>query len=444
MRRKFLKYVIPSVSAMWIYALYTMATGIVVANGVSEIALAALNISMPYINVTFAIAVLFAVGASTVASINLGNNEKKEANEIFTMSAVTLMIISITVTIVVIFNIENIAYFLGATEKTIIFVKDYLGILSIFSIFAMLSYYFEVLVKADSNPHLAIIGVGISAIVNIFFVYLFVIKMNFGIKGAALASGLAYISSTIFYVLHFVRSGSKLKFVSFKFDLGLIKKIAPLGLSDFITEFSTGFITFMFNRVILKNVGELGIITYTVIVLVNSFVAMTMAGISQGTQPLVSYYYGREDDKAYTYFLKNAIQTVGLVSLTIYAIITIFAKQIVGVYINQNQIEIFNYAVNSLRIYAPAYLLMGFNYVFIGFYTAIEKPLYSMIISVGRGMLIITASLYTMTTIFGSNGIWMTSFVTEIICLILSVVIFIKYYYHDLVSGILSKTILTK
>ena len=435
MRRKFLKYVIPSVSAMWIFSLYTMATGIVVANGVSEIALAALSISMPFVNITFAVAVLFSVGASTVASIYLGNKENKKANEIFTMCAVILSFISIAVTVLVLLNLESIAYFLGATDKTIVFVKEYLGILSIFGIFAMLSDYFEVLVKADGHPQLAAAGMGIAAIVNILFVYLFVIKMNIGIKGAALAAGFAYAASTLFYVLHFMRSRSKLKFVSFKFDFSILKRVIPLGLSDSVTEFSAGFIIFMFNRVILRNVGETGIITYTVIVFVNSFVTTTMAGISQGTQPLISYYYGRDDERTYTYFLKNAIQTTGLISLVIYVVSTMFAKEIVGVYINKNQAEIFDYAVRSLRLYAPAYLLMGFNYIFAGFYTAIEKPVYSMIISVGRGLLVITASLFAMTSLFGSEGIWMSSFVSETICLILSTAMFIKLYYRNLFTG---------
>lgn len=439
MRRKFLKYVIPSVSAMWIFSLYTMATGIFVANGVSEIALAALSISMPYVNITFAVSVLFSIGASTVASIYLGNKENKKANEIFTMCAVIVGFMSIAATALVLLNIESIAYFLGATSKTIGFVKEYLGILSMFGIFAMLSDYFEVLVKADGHPHLAAVGMGIAAAVNILLVYLFVIRMGIGIKGAALASGLAYAASTLFYISHFMRSGSRLKFVSFKFDFSIIKRVVPLGLSDSITEFSAGFIIFIFNRVILKNIGELGVITYTVIVFVNSFVTMTMAGISQGTQPLISYYYGRDDERAYTYFLKNAIQTTLLVSVVIFAVSTIFAKEIVGVYISKNQVEIFDYAVRSLRMYVPAYLLMGLNYIFAGFYTAIEKPIYSMIVSVGRGLLIITISLYAMTALFGSDGIWMSSFVSEILCLGLSTAIFIKLYYRDLFADGITK-----
>jgi len=110
MKRKFLKYVIPSVLAMWIYSLYTLINGIFVAKGVGEIALAAVNISMPYVNATFAVAILFAIGTSTIASINLGNKEVKEASQIFTMNMVLLISISLTITAAMFLNLENIGY----------------------------------------------------------------------------------------------------------------------------------------------------------------------------------------------------------------------------------------------------------------------------------------------------------------------------------------------
>jgi len=194
MKKRFLKYVIPSVLAMWIYSIYTMVNGIFVAKGVGEIALAAVNISMPFANATFAVAILFAVGTSTIASIHLGNKEAKEskkASEVFTMNMVILISICITITVIVLLNLERIAYFLGATETTLGFVKQYLGIAALLSVFSMISYYFEVLVKTGGCPQLATIVVCITAVTNIFLDYVFVIKLDFGVKGAAFATGIA-------------------------------------------------------------------------------------------------------------------------------------------------------------------------------------------------------------------------------------------------------------
>lgn len=432
MKKKFLKYVIPSVLAMWIYSIYTMVNGIFVAKGVGEIALAAVNISMPFANATFAVAILFAVGTSTIASIHLGNKEAKKASEVFTMNMVVLISICITITVVVLSNLESIAYFLGATEKTIGYVKQYLGIISLLSAFSMVSYYFEVLVKTGGYPQLATIVVCISAVTNIFLDYVFVIKLGYGVKGAAFATGISQMLACSVYVWHFIKRDSKIKFAKFNFDFETIKRTIPIGASDFVTEFSAGFIIFMFNRIILKNIGETGIITYTIIMYVNNIVLMTMSGISQGTQPLVSYYYGRDDKKTYSFFLKSAIKTAVILSLGIYVICMLFAEQINGIFISKNEIELFNYSVKAFRMYVPAYLIVGLNIVVIGFYSAIEKPMYSMILSLGRGLVVIVASLLLMTTTFGENGIWISSFVSEAICLIIGGIIFIKFFFNDL------------
>ncbi|MBP1927321.1 putative MATE family efflux protein [Sedimentibacter acidaminivorans] len=432
MKKKFFNYVIPSVLAMWIYSIYTMVDGIFVAKGVGESALASINISMPVVNSIFSLAILFAVGSSTIASIHLGNKEKNEASQVFTNNMVTLITISITITTVILFNLEQISYFLGATQKTIFYVKEYLGIISLFSVFYMLSYYFEVLVKTDGYPRLATIVVCISAVTNIFLDYVFVIKLGYGVKGAAFATGISHVVACIVYLWHFIKVDSKIKFTKYKFDLNIIKRTIPLGASDFITEFSLGFTVFMFNRIILKNIGDAGIVTYTIIMYVNMIVLMTMGGISQGMQPLVSYYYGRDDKKSYTFFIKSAVKVAVFISLGVYVITMIFAKQINGIFIIASEIELLNYSVKAFRIYVTAYLIVGLNIVIIGFYTAIEKPLYSMILSIGRGFVIITLSLLLMTSLLGENGIWISSFVSEAICLLIGSVIFIRFFFNDL------------
>jgi putative MATE family efflux protein len=439
MRRKFLKFVIPSVLSMWVFSLYTMVDGIFVAKGAGELALASVNISMPFINAVFSLSILFAVGTSTIAAISLGNNEEGEANRVFTMNMVLIIILGIALSLAVLLNLDKIAYFLGATSTTVVNVKEYLGIISAFAVFAMLSYYFEVLVKTDGHPKLATFGVCISAITNIVLDYIFVIKWGYGVKGAAVATGIAQMSATLIYIFHFVKRSKRIKFVKFKFDGSLLRRTLPIGAADFITELSTGFIIFLFNRTILKYIGETGIITYTIIMYINSLVIMTMAGISQGTQPLVSFYHGRDDKATCSYFLKKAFKTAGIVSLAINIACMIFAEKISGVYIRSHEAEILKYSVRAIRLYAPAFLVLGFNIVFAGFYAAIEKPLYSMIISIGRGFVVITLSMFFMTRLLGENGIWLTSFVSEVICLIIAAIIFAKFYYKDLFEDIMEE-----
>ncbi|MDZ4957334.1 MATE family efflux transporter, partial [Clostridium perfringens] len=112
LKKHFFKYLIPSVTAMWIFSLYTMVDGIFVSRGVGETALAAVNIAMPFVNFIFAISMLFSTGASTIISIYLGKNNIKKANEIFSFNLFCMLTISIIITILCLINVDRIVLFL--------------------------------------------------------------------------------------------------------------------------------------------------------------------------------------------------------------------------------------------------------------------------------------------------------------------------------------------
>ncbi len=298
----------------------------------------------------------------------------------------------------------------------------------------MMSYYMEVLVKTDGFPRLATVAVSIAAACNLILDYAFVIKFNFGVKGAAYATGIAQMLSASILLVHFLTRKSNLKFVKFKINFSAVKRTFLVGIPDFTTELSTGIIIFMFNRMILSLIGDIGVVTYTVISYVNTFVIMTMIAISQGIQPLVSYNYGKGDKISFTYYFKLAVKTVGVLSLIIYLLCIIFAQPIIRVFIDVQEVELLSYSVKSLRIYASAFLILGFNIILSGFYSALERPKYAMIISLGRGFVVISISLLVMASAFGSTGIWLSASVSEIICLAVNIVIFVKLFYKDLFS----------
>jgi len=82
LKRDFIRFILPSIAAQWVFALYQLVDGIFVARGVSEIALTAVNISLPFVAGMFSISILFAIGNSTIVPIKLGQGKHQEANEI--------------------------------------------------------------------------------------------------------------------------------------------------------------------------------------------------------------------------------------------------------------------------------------------------------------------------------------------------------------------------
>lgn len=426
LKKQFFKYLFPSVTAMWIFSLYTMVDGIFVSRGVSEIALAAVNISMPFINFIFATSMLFSTGASTIISIYLGKNNLKKANEIFSFNLFAMIIFSLLLTTLSLLNLDKIALFLGATETNFYLVKDYLKIIISFNSFFIISYCLEVLTKADGYPHLAIIGMIISAITNIILDFLFVIVFNFGIKGAAFATIIAQGVSFIFFLKHFLSKKSKLKLTKFNINLSYIKRIFYIGFPDAITELTSGIIILLFNQTILKYIGEDGIITYSIICYISTLVIMTMIAITQGMQPLCSFYYGKNDIITIKKLIKLSLKSILISSIIIFFISIIFTKEIVFIFIKDTSSSLYLYSIYAFRIFSTSFLILGFNILISGYFASIEEPFKATIISLCRGLIFISISLFSLSFYFGDIGIWLSTLVAEIVCLIISIYLLLR------------------
>ena len=331
-KSRFLQYVLPSVAAMWVYTIYTMADGIFVARGVGEQALAAVNLCMPMINGAFSMGILFAVGASTRASIFKGRGDTQESNRVFTLGAMTVASIGLLATLTVLLLLPQLARLLGADADTLPYVKGYLGIIGLFLPFYMTSYYLEVLVKADGFPKLAIKTSIAGALTNIVLDAIFVLVFHWGIEGAAVATGLSQAMTFSIYLRHFLARTPLRKaavsaangaaanaplptpaaanpgftFVRVRWQPQAVVRFAKLGLADCVTELSIGLCIFVFNRTLLAVSGSEGVVIYTVISYFGQLVLMTMMGINQGSQPLISYYYGRGKSDFCSYIFRLA------------------------------------------------------------------------------------------------------------------------------------------
>ena len=432
LRKKFINYLLPSVVAMWVFSLYTIIDGIFVGKGVGPTALAAVNLSMPFINFIFAISILLSIGSSTVIAIYLGEEKKEKANNIFSLIISFLVLLSVVILVLSYLNLNNIALFLGADITTITYVKQYLGIIIFFNGFFMVAYYLEVLSKTDGFPYLSIIGVAVAALTNIILDYIFVIKLNMGIRGAAFATGLSQALSSIIFIAHFLSSRANIKFTKFKIDLTEIKRIILIGFPDFLTELATGIVILLFNQIILTNIGENGVVAYSVISYVSTFIIMTMIGITQGMQPLTSFYYGKKEKNSVNYILKLSLITIFIISIISFLISYLFTGSIVSVFIDKTNTNLFTFACSVFKIYSFSFIILGFNIIISGFCASIEKPLFATIISISRSVITIIM-LILLTNLFGSSFIWISTTLAEFICLLISLLILKKLFSYKLV-----------
>lgn len=420
-KKQFFKFVIPSVVSMLVFNLYTMVDGIYVARFVGEHALSAVNISMPYVNFIFAFSILFSVGTSTVVAIFRGENNMKSANETFTRNTIFLTVCALIITLLALVFQNELALFLGASEVTLPYVHDYLGVLIWFTFFFIVSYSMEVLVKTDGFPKLATAAVSVGAVTNIVMDYVLVVHVGMGIRGAAIATGLSQVLTFTVFTIHFLGKRGTIHWCKTTMDLSVYKRIIPIGTADFITELSAGTIIFLFNHAILKHIGDNGVVTYTVITYIYNIVMMTFMGISQGMQPLVSFYRGRREENTCRLFLRYALYSTFAMSMLALAICLFMTPALVSIFIDASRAELFTYTVHAFRIYSLCYLVIGYNIVCSGYFAAVEKSGYSFAISLLRGFVLIAASIWIMGELFQGEGIWYATLVCESSTLVVSI-----------------------
>ena len=290
---QFLRFSSATVASLMVFSLYSIVDGLFVAKGVGDYAMAAVNLSVPFTNVMFSIAVTFAVGTSTILSIYLGQGNREHANRLFSQNLVLLAIIGLTITALVLVFLEPFALLLGAEEETLGYTMSYLRGLAPFAICFIVSYNLEILVKTDGRPMLAILTVCIGCLTNCVLDYVAIFVLNWGAWGAAFATGLSQLLTCIIYVTHFFGKHTTFHLVRFRPEGSIYRRLIPIGLADGVTELCNGVMIFLFNHVILRCIGTDGLVSYTIIAYTNTLVVNIMLGVSQGSQPLVSFQYGR-------------------------------------------------------------------------------------------------------------------------------------------------------
>lgn len=420
-----LRYTIPSVVSMWVFTIYTMVDGIFIGRYVGPLGLAGVNITMPLINLTFAIGIMIAVGSSTLIAIHYGEGDWTAGNKIFTTAVYSLLTCGILISLIITIFIDPIIYFLGGNDMLYPYIKDYLRIIILFCTCYMTGYALEIYIKVDGNPVYPTLCVVTGGVVNILLDYIFVVLFHFGIKGAALATGLSQITTTslLFYYIFF--KTKRVKFTKITYSIFNLLKIMKVGFAEFLAEVSTGISIFVFNLVILKQLGESGISAFGIIGYISSFITMTMIGFNQGVQPILSFNLGAKEFKKISQIMKISFSILALLGIFFYTIINIFSLNIVTVFLSE--IKDISLTQRALTIYSFAYLICGFNIFIAGYFTALDRVKLSTIITSLRGIVLLITLILLLPKLFGTPGIWITVFVTELLTLVVSI-IFIKSY----------------
>ena len=219
--RTLIHYIVPSAGALCVTYLYNIVDGIFVGQGVGHLALAAVNITVPFITTLVAVSTLFAMGGSTVIAIRLGRGDKQGANDAFMTSMIMTLLLSVLLLMIGMLFPEQISRLCGSSDTILPMASEYLFYYTAFSIPFLFSNCLSIFVRNDGAPTLSFLGMCAGAVANIFLDWLLIFPLQMGLKGAAIASGLGQLLAFFILISHFIRKKGTLR----------IKKYTPLLLA---------------------------------------------------------------------------------------------------------------------------------------------------------------------------------------------------------------------
>lgn len=432
-RKLFMKYLIPSLFGMILMAINILIDGLFVSHGVGEKGLAGVNIAVPIYSMILSLSLWIGMGGATLYSIALGQNKSARAKEIFTQSIV-LAIFSTGLLIVFCLLFEQqLAYFLGANDSIISFVTDYLHIILVFGLVFVLENILSIFIRNDGNPNLAMLGLGVTAIMNIVFNYLFIFIFQWGVKGAAYATVLGTVIGILVLLTHFLKKKKQLGLVKTKFDFPTLGNIFSIGFPSFVVEGSTAVMMVGFNITFSHFVGEIGVAAYAVVNYMHTVFLMLFIGIGAALQPITSFYYGAKLYSRMKQVIRIAIITGVSLGVTIF-VVGFIGKDIMINLFGIDIPEVIEYTKIGIVYFFAGYIFLGINMVLVEFYQSIRQTRNAIWIVFCRSFILFIPLLLIFPNLFSPDSIWFVFPVAEGLT-VLIFYIALKFKWTELVPG---------
>lgn len=423
--KEYIAYLIPSIISMIFLSFYTTIDGFFISKYVDSNGLAAINIVIPLTCIFFGISIMLATGGGALIGIRQGQGRIDRANRLFSSLFVLLWIFIILLTAFSIIFLEKILLFSGSNDVLMPYAKVY-GFWTAVTIPAMMCKLFlEHMARVDGHSKVSMAMSVLGLLSNVVLNSLFVISLDMGIAGAGLGTCISMYISAFIGLLHFTVGNHNLTFKKPAFLGKELLHSCGNGLSELMTELSTGVTTLLFNISLLAIAGERGVATISLLGYYYYFFTSFYFGITVASQPIISYSYGAGNEKKLKETTLYATALTSILALTITSMCIVFASPLISFF--SDDPRILEMGVPALKLFALTFLLSGVNIFASGYFTAMGKGLPSAIISFLRSFICIILYLQILPKFLGITGIWLTNSMAELTTLFVVIILCIVF-----------------
>lgn len=427
-----LQFALPTMIMMVFMSLYTIIDGIFISRLVGTNTLSAVNIVFPMLSLIIAVGVMLATGGNAIIARQLGEGNKQEARENFSFLLLSGTIGGLLIAAAGTLFLEPLVRLLGATDILFSDCVAYLSITLYLAPACILQLFFQTFFVTAGKPHIGLLLTVSGGIVNIVLDYVFMGPLQMGVRGAALATGMGQLVPTVFGIAYFLFVRHTLYFVKPRIRLKVLAESCLNGSSEMVANFSNAIVTYLFNIIMLKFMGEPGVAAITIVLYGQFLFNALYMGFSMGVAPVISYNHGSRNHPMLRNLFKICIVFICISSVLITLSALTLSPSIVKVFTSEGT-ETYEIAKTGFFIFSFNYIFAGLNTFASSMFTAFSDGKISAVISFVRTFVMIVINILVLPYLLGVNGVWLAVPIAEFMALFLSLYYFRKkksdYHY---------------
>lgn len=428
-----LAFTLPNVVMMLFLSMYTIVDGMFVSRFVGTTALSSVNMVYPVISAGMAIAIMLSTGGSAIIAIRLGEGKIQTARENFTFLVLVEVILGILSGTLGLLFVNPLLSVLGTTAAQFEMCKTYISTLFIFAPFFFLQTAFQTFFVTSGRPGLGLTVTVLAGLTNMALDYVFIVPLNMGVAGAALATGIGYSIPAVTGIVYFLLAGkNSLHFTKPKFDGYVLWHSCTNGSSEMVSNLANAVTTFLFNLIFLKYYGEDGVASITIVLYFQFVFSAIYFGYASGIAPVISFKYGHGEHRQLKSIIKNSLFLI-LAGSVITFILSFGVMKAALPLFTGTETDVYRITMDGFRYYAPGFLFMGVSIFASAMFTAFSDGLVSAVISFARTFVFLAGAILLLPLFIGKTGLWLAVPIAEILGFFISVFFLVrkrkKYHY---------------
>ena len=418
---------VPIMIGMLINALYNLVDAYFVG-GLGESQMGAISIVFPLGQVVVGLGLMFGNGAASYLSRLLGRGEKESADQVASTALYSSVSIGVIIILLTTLFMEPILTMLGATETILPYALTYARIYVISCVFNVFNVTMNNIVSSEGAAKTTMCALLLGAVLNTVLDPIFIYTLNLGVAGAAIATAISQMVSTLVYLIYVFRKKSAFSFCIKQFVPAkeIMTEILKIGIPTLTFQILTSLSIALINRA-ANSYGNAVIAGMGAVTRITSMGTLIVFGFLKGFQPIAGFSYGAKKFNRLREAIKISTLWSTIFCVVVGFLVAIFSKQIISQFTTGNE-EMILVGQKSLIVNGFSFFLFGFYTVYSSLFLALGKGAAGFFLGACRQGICFIPIILLLPTVWGINGIMYAQPIADILSAAITVCMAVKLH----------------